>query len=280
MNPRPGWYQWPTILSLDAPAVSVLWQAGLARVAGVDLRWPHVVVLGTTVWLAYVADRWIEGWRLDARDVRTQRHHFYQRWRWPVAVAAIVVFATDLIVALVWLSWREIGAGLLLTVPVLLYLLSHQLVHRHRPWRAPKELCVAALLTGGVCVFLTSSSRLVDLASSASLFALLCFTNCALISAWEHEVDLAHGQTSLAIDLAARENSWAISQLPWMIVVIAAAACVAGDGPLRVVAACAMASAILLALVDRLERRAGWMLARVLADVALMTPIVPLLWMH
>jgi hypothetical protein len=38
-----------------------------------------------------------------------------------------------------------------------------------------------------------------------------------------------------------------------------------------------LASAVLLALVDRLERRAGWKIARVLADVALLTPIVPLL---
>ncbi len=274
----PRWWQWATILSLDAPMVSLLWQAALARVAGVGLGWPHAVVLGATVWLAYVADRWIEGWRLDWPDIRTGRHYFYRRHRWPVAAVFALVLAADIVVAFTQLTWTEIATGMLLTVPVLFYLLSHQFVHRHRRWRLPKELCVAALLTGGVCVFLLQSDHVAELASAASLFALLCFTNCALISSWERDVDLSHGQTSLAID--AHAHSWAIPQLPWMIGVIAAAASASGAGASREVALSALASAVLLAVVDRLERRAGWEPARVLADVALMTPILPLLWMH
>ncbi len=276
MRHRPQWYQWPTILSLDAPAVSLVWQTALARVAGVDLDWAQRVVLALTVWLAYAADRWIEGWRLNPPDIRTAGHHFYLHWRWSVATAWIAALAVDVAIAFRVLAWHDIAAGLLLTVPVLLYLLSHQLIHRHNAWRAPKELCVAALLTGGVCVFLETSTRLGVLALSASLFALVCFTNCALISAWEREVDLAHGQSSLAID--AVEHSWAIPQLPWLIVILSAVAYAGGVGPSRIVAGCALASAVLLAMVDRLERRAGWMLARVLADVALLTPAVPLLW--
>lgn len=272
----PHWWQWPTILSLDAPAVSLLWQAALGRVAGVDVSWIHMTVLGSTVWLAYAADRWIEGWHLDWRDIRTQRHHFYQRRRWPVAVVWLVIFAADLVLALTALEWREIAAGVLLIIPVLLYLLSHQLVHRHRRWRLPKELCVAALLTGGVCVFLVPTPNPGALASTASLFALLCFTNCALISSWEREVDLAHGQTSLALD--AIGHNWAIRQLPWMTAVLAAAAYAGDAGPSRTVAALALASAVLLGVVDRLEHRTGWKVARVWADVALMTPVVALLW--
>jgi len=276
MHDRPHWYQWPTILSLDAPAVSLVWEAALARVAGVHLNGAQRAVLALTVWLAYVADRWIEGWRLHPPDIRTARHHFYMRWRWPVAAAWVIALVIDIAIAFRALAWHDIVAGSLLCIPVLLYLLSHQLIHRHYAWRAPKELCVAALLTGGVCVFLETSTRLGVLALSESLFALLCFTNCALISAWEREVDLAHGQSSLAID--AVEHSWAIPQLPWLIVILSVVAYVGGVGPSRVVAGCAMASAVLLAMVDRLERRAGWMLARVLADVALLTPALPLLW--
>jgi hypothetical protein len=272
----PRWWQWPTILSLDAPAVCVMWQAALARVAGVQLQWPHVAVLGFTVWLAYAADRWIEGWHLHWSDIRTQRHHFYQRHRWPVAVVWLLVLVADLVIAFTQLAWRDIGAGALLTTLVLLYLLSHQLVHRQRRWRLPKELCVAALLTGGVCVFLVTAATLGVIASSASLFALLCFSNCALISSWEREVDLAHGQTSLA--LAAAGHGWAIPQLPWLIVVLAGAAYVGHTGPVRMVAACALLSAVLLGLVDRLERRTGWKAARVLSDVALMTPALFLPW--
>ena len=271
----PRWWQWPTILSLDAPAVSVVWQHALARVAGVELRAPQIIVLAATVWLAYVADRWIEGWRVHWRDIRTERHHFYQRWRWPVALIWFLVWGVDVAVAIAQLSVRENLLGLLLMLPVLLYLLSHQLVHRHRRWRAPKELCVAALLTGGVVLFLPPD-RIEMVAPSASLFALLCFANCALISGWERDVDLSHGQTSLAID--AHQHRWLFSQLPWLIVVLAIGACASGRGAARDVAVCTIVSACLLVAVDRIERRSGWRMARVLADVALLTPIAPWLW--
>ncbi len=276
MSESPCWWQWPTILSLDAPAVSLLWQALLARVAAVPLRWPQVSVLGASVWLAYAADRWIEGRRLDWRDVRTQRLHFYQRRRRPVAMIWLVIFAADVGVAFTQLSWRELASGALLLALVLVYLLSHQLVHRHLRWRVPKELCVAALLTGGVWLFLMPTRQASDLTTAMVLFALLCFTNCALISRWERDVDLAHGQRSLALD--ASENAWVIRQFPLMIAVLAVAVSAANDPPLRVAGACALASAMLLAVVDQFEPRMGWRAARVLADVVLMTPAIALLW--
>jgi hypothetical protein len=214
----------------------VAWQALLSDVAGVPLRLEHRVVLAATVWLAYVLDRWIEGWRLHWRDIRTQRHHFYQRHRWPVAIVWAVVALADIALALSALPARDLLAGALLLVPVLLYLLSHQLVHRHRRWRAPKELIVAALVTCGAAIFVTATAQPGAVLSSASLIGLVCFTNCALISAWEREVDESHGQTSLAIDAA--EHHWVFSQLPWLVAVIAALACVETTADARVVAAC------------------------------------------
>lgn len=253
-----------------------MWQALLAAVAGVALTPAQRVVLAATVWLAYAADRWIEGWHLHWRDIRTERHHFYQRHRWPVAVVWVVVFIADVVIAFTRLSERDLIAGAALIAPVLLYLLSHQLVHRHHPWRAPKELVVAALVTGGLCVFLTETVHTRALASSASLFALLCFANCALISAWEREVDLSHGQTSLAID--AHEHRWAFSQLPWLVVALAVVAAIEAPPASHAVAVCVGASGLLLVAVDRIEPRAGWQAARVLADVVLLTPLIPLLW--
>lgn len=260
--------------------MAVVWQALLAVVAGVALTPAHRIVLAATVWLAYVADRWIEGWHVHWRDIRTQRHHFYQRHRWPVAAVWVIVAGADVALSFTQLSDRDVIAGAVLIAPVLLYLLSHQLVHRRHPWRAPKEVCVAALLTGGVCVFLSASPHLAPLVPAASLFALLCFANCALISAWEREVDLSHGQTSLAIDIDAREHRWAFSQLPWLVVVLAVAASVEASAASGVVSACAAASGLLLVAVDHIERRTGWKLARVLADAALLTPLVPLWWMR
>lgn len=274
---RPRWWQWPTVLSIDAPVVSVLWQALLARVGGMVLGWPPVFVLGTSVWLAYVADRWIEGWRLTAAQVQTPRHRFYQTFRWPVAVVWLTAFTADVWIAFTALTPFDIVAGFALLAAVAAYLLSHQLVHRYHPRRLPKELVIAGLLTGGIGVFLLRAPGRADLVTPLGLFALLCFANCALISVWERHVDRAHGQTSLGV--GADDHAPAIRQLPWLILVLALISATAASGVARVATLCAAASAVLLATVDWAEGSIGRQSARVLADIALMTPAVPLLWM-
>jgi len=274
---RPHWWQWPTILSLDAPAVALAWQWLLARTAHVALGWPQMAVLGASVWLAYAADRWIEGWRLAPGQILTQRHHFYHRCRWPLAALWIVILAIDLVIAARHLSGREFAAGSMLLGPVLAYLLSHQLVHRHHPARAPKEACVALLLAGGVAVFIVArpGADLAALAGPLALFCLLCFANCALISGWESHVDAAHGQTSLALQ-SARARALSRS-LPWLLAAVSLVFAFIEHEPVRTAGLCAMAAGVLLGCVDRAEPAVGWQLARVLADVALLTPLAPAL---
>jgi hypothetical protein len=272
----PRWWLWPTILSLDAPVVVVLWQLLLARAGAVLLGAPEVFVLGASVWLSYAADRWIEALRLDPAAVRTHRHRFPQRLRWPVAAAWAVVLGLDLEVSIRELPGADLRAGFVLLVPVVAYLLLHQLVHRNSRWRPPKEACVALLLAAGATVFVASNPlvRPGRLVIPCVLFALLCFCNCALISVWENEVDRSHGQTSLA--LQSRRAAAASRLLPWGALLICAAAWAVGGRAAREAAPCGAASAVLLGLVDLSERRIGRSLARVLADVAVMTPVVPL----
>lgn len=273
----PRWWQWPTVLSLDAPVVAVLWQGLLARSASAAVGAAEATVLGLSVWLAYSADRWIEGWRLEPGAIRTQRHYFYQRWRWPIAAAWVAVLAAAVATAVLRLTHAQLRAGLLLLIPVAAYLLSHQLVHRNSRWRAPKEVCVALLIAAGSAVFVLPQPevRAGRLAVPLGLFCILCFANCTLISLWEDEVDRSHGQTSLALQLRGTE---ALRILPWAAAALAAAFWLwvgarAGPAPL-----CAAASGVLLGAVDLAEARMGRRLARVLADVALMTPAVPLVW--
>lgn len=274
---RPRWWLWPTILSLDAPAVVLLWQALIARSASVGAGQPEEIVLGSSVWLAYCADRWIEGWRLVPENICTHRHRFHQRWRWPILAIWIVVLGLDMAEAILGLPAAEFRAGILILVPVAAYLLSHQLIHRENPWRAPKEACVAMLLGGGAAVFAANrpGADLRGMAVPLALFVLLCFANCALISVWEDEVDLSHGQTSLALQFG---RSVALSRaLPWVVCAGALAVWVAGVPHAAAAAACGGASGVLLGLVDLAEPRIGRVRARVLADVALMTPAAGLI---
>jgi hypothetical protein len=274
---RPRWWLWPTILSLDAPAVVVLWQAVIARSASVDTSATEIVVLGSSVWLAYAADRWIEGWRLIPENIRTHRHRFYQNGRWPIFALWVSVLGLDLAAATRGLSSAALRNGMLILVPVAAYLLSHQLVHRKSRLRAPKEMCVALLLGCGAALFAASrpGADLHAMAVPLILFVLLCFANCALISVWEDEVDRSHGQTSLAIQFG---RAAAVSRaLPWLIVALSGAVCLAAVPHAGAAAACAGASGVLLGVVDLAQRRTGRIAARVLADVALMTPLAWLL---
>jgi hypothetical protein len=273
----PRWWQWLTVLSLDAPAVTLAWQWLLARCARVELAWPHAFVLGASVWLAYAADRWIEGWRLHPERAGTQRHTFYVRQRWPMAVVWLVVFTADVAVALLRLSRRDLEAGLVLLAAVLAYLFSHQLVHRHHNWRVPKEICVAALLGAGTALFIVTQpgADLLRLTGPLGQFTLLCFTNCVLISVWEQEVDQARGQTSFALQFAG--GAAFARQLPALLALLALPLLAVADGAVQTAAACTLAASAGLALLDRAEPRLGWPLARVLADIVLLTPLFPLL---
>lgn len=277
---RPNWWQWPTILSLDAPAVTLAWQALLARVA--FGAWPegrHALLLGAGVWLSYAADRWIEGWRLTEATVRTPRHYFYLRWRWPVFAVWMLVLIGSVALAARSLDAREWIFSLALLAPALAYLLSHQFVHRHHPWRAPKELCVAGILTLGVAIYpLAAANSLAEalrLAGPAGLFFLLALANCLLISDWERDVDLGQGQTSLPLRFEPARLF--ARRLPAVVLVIASVFLLAHDGMPRDAGLCAAASAAMLAGLARIEPRLGWAKARVLADAALLTPLAALL---
>jgi hypothetical protein len=272
---RPAaWWQWPTILSLDAPLVAATWQMVLFRAARLPARAAPAFVLCASVWLSYAADRWIEGWRLPLESVRTQRHRFYQDHRWRVAALWLCVLAANLAVAWAGLTARQIEAGVVLLLAVLMYVLSHQLFHRHVRWRLPKELCVAGLLAAGAALFPATSPHAVlgpAFWLVLTAFALLCFDNCALISVWEHAVDAAHGQISLARQFRfaqglARTATAATALFGFVLVLWLR--------PSPPGAAAVAVSALLLGLVDAIQPAIGRRAARVLADAVLLTPAI------
>lgn len=274
---RPLWWQWLTVLSLDAPLVALVWQELFARVAGVRLPWHDPVLLGLAVWIVYAADRWTEGLRLTPEIVQTPRHLFYIRHRWPVFWVGVAVMCCTAVIALTRLESREFKAGLLLLVPTLLYLFSHQLLHRHHPLRLPKEICIGVIFALG-CVLapaVHAADQSMILCLPALLFGLLCFANCALISLWEMEVDARHGQTSLALQLG--RCAVFIRLLPWLIMLGGIAVFFTGDPAIKSAALCAASSALLMGVLDLLQPRIGRLPARALVDLTLVVPVVVLL---
>jgi hypothetical protein len=274
---RPLWWQWLTVLSLDAPLVALLWQALFAWVVGVRLPWHDPVLLGLAVWIVYAADRWIEGWRLSPEIVQTPRHLFYIRHRWPVFGVAVAAMVATAAIAITCLDGREFKAGLILVIPTLIYLFSHQLLHRHHPLRLPKEICIAVIFALGCAIApaVHAPDHLMRLWLPGVLFCMLCFANCALISVWEKDVDSLHGQTSIALQLKGAPTF--IRLLPWFIGIAAFAVMIAGDPAIKSAAACAASSGILMGILDLLQSRIGRIPARASIDITLMTPVFVLL---
>jgi hypothetical protein len=271
---RTPWWQWPSTLSLDAPLVAVLWQELFARKLRVTLDWHDPVLIAFAVWIVYAADRWIEGWRLDLGTVQTRRHEFYIRNRWPVFWTGIFAIVATTVIAITRLDGREFKAGFILLIPTLLYLFSHQLVHRHHPLRIPKEIVIAAIFAIGCSLApaVVAPENIPSLLVPVTLFGLLCFANCALIASWEKDVDTSHGQTSLALQL--KDRRALIHALPWLLCVAGLASAFFDRSPTHPGAWCTAASGLLLGLLDLAQPRLGRETARAWVDFTLMTPVV------
>ena len=271
---RTAWWQWPTVLSLDAPAVALVWQVFFARLAGVHLQSHHLGLLGMVTWVVYAADRWMEGLEIDPDRVCTRRHRFYQQHRRPVAALCAGLTVAGTALAMIHLTRAEWRAGLSLAAPVALYLVAGPLLRRIEAWRIPKELCIAVLFAAGTgCFpFVLAGPEAGRIVLPVTWFALLCFVNLVLIARWETAVDVAHAQFSIALAHPALDRT--LSASPWLLALLAAGAAFLDTGGPVAVTACVAVSALLLGLLDRWQDRLGRQRARAVVDATLLTPLV------
>lgn len=264
---HPFWI-WPHLLSLDAPAVAIGWQAWWARASGVHLGWAHHAILGLCVWMIYLADRLADGLRASPAKWGTQRHEFYHRRRTLPATLLAIALASLTFLAPRYLNGAEFAGGMVLLAVTGIYFCR---IHWWMGWplRAPKEAVVGGFFAVGVGYFVavrTGASWLLDI--RAVLFGALCFLNCALITRWERTLHDRRDRRSLlnAFPTLTEQLGW------WAVVLVGAAALVAaiagqwlGFFPL-------MLAAGFLFVLDSARNRVRASALRVLADVALLTP--------
>jgi hypothetical protein len=287
-NSRVAWWQVPTLLSLDAPAVALSWQMLLARATPTPLAWQAPLLLFASVWLVYVLDRCLDARTLTLRTAVTPRHRFYvryARWFWGVSAAVFVLCAVVSVTL-------EPPLRLIGTAVALLTGLYLAFVHVGNPPRQnaktktqakaqikaqtktlPKELQIAFVFSLGVHVALSpwGLSQLV----SSGLFALLCFLNCAFIAFWERTADIQQAQRSLArshpnlrpLLHALALTLISVSSLSWLIF----------PNMLAVWACLVLSTGLLLVLEHRHDQLSTPVL-RVCADVVLLTPCLFLFW--
>lgn len=238
---------WPNLLSLDAPIVALLWQLLFARCFHAEVTPTAAALLVLAVWLIYAADR-----VFDARgESQSPRHQFYRRnWRAVSAVWAIVLAIAG------WLAWTRLShelfeRGALLAAAVTLYF---ALVHLAPLGNWPKEAAVAILFALGASLATWGRVRSAADVATILLFSCLCWINCVAIEKWER-----------------RKKRWPVT-LAAACVAAAAIGLLSYQRP--VLGSAEAASALAFVLLDRGENRFSRDALRVLADVALLSPIV------
>jgi hypothetical protein len=238
---------WPNLLSLDAPIVAVLWQILFARCFQVEVDPFGALLLLMTVWLIYAADRTLDAWR---GDVHSPRHEFYRRhWRGllPVWIAVLSVTA--------WLAAKRLPQDLLLHGIILLAAVGvyFALVHAS-VLRLHKEAAVGVLFALGASLVAWEKVETPADVTTILLFSGLCWMNCIAIQKWEGE-----------------KLDWS-PNIAAIVVACAAGALLYAHPP--VLGGAELASAFGFLLLDRVRPRLSADAVRVLADVALLSPVL------
>lgn len=241
---------WLNLLSLDAPLVAIVWQDFLARCYSSILLPPGRWALGLTVWAIYLADRLMDV-RHAAAEHETTRHQFYRQNNLPAKFLLAAVLLADLLVASFWLRPQVFTSGLWTGSAVAAYLavFAFWRVGQMR-WKQPSA---ALLFTCGIfLVAWTSTPRPWSILWwPGAAFCALCLGNLLLVERWEQGLPSARA---------------------WLWMILLAAICLwLGDS--RWYAAIASA-AVGMAVLALDHARVSDDVRRVLADVALLTPLL------
>jgi hypothetical protein len=247
---RRAWL-WPNLLSLDAPLVAVLWQILFARCFHAAVNVLAAVLLMLAVWLIYAADRVLDAWH---DSCRLPRHDFYRRhWRAVLPIWSVILAIAG------WLAWTGLPSsllleGLILLAVVILYFGAVHLAPSAIRRKFPKEAAVAVLFALGATVATWNEVRSAADVETILLFSCLCWINCVAIEQWESgEAGWPIGAAALAVGLAA-------------VVLL--------HQHRPVLSSAEAASALAFVFLDRGRNYFTADALRVLADVALLSPLL------
>ena len=235
--------------------------------------WNQTLILGLGVWLVYLVDRLADTAPHLAGDHATARHRFYQRQRRVACLVAAAVF-----IVLAWLAPSRLPAGEFLAGLGLLALTGGYfwLIHRRKahawPRLLPKEAIVGGFFAVGTAFFVLGQTARPTAMMLAALpmFGGLCFLNCALITKWERNPSDVREAASLLNAFPRLTARLDAGCLALASLAFAAYLIVPGIGLFLPMAV----SALLLAYLDRRSHIFSADALRVLADAALLTPLV------
>ena len=258
--------------------MAVLWLWLFARTFSLPVRPGNAVALFLTAWLIYLADRFADAASLKSAMPRSLRQDFCLRHREIWISALLLIGGFDL-----YVIWRSIAAGTFLAGAVVGILAVVYLAlnyPRGLVWRTlpAKEIAIGLLFTAGTLVALLPSPlpATPPFIASGLAFACLCTLNCIGIARWEGDLDRAQRKVSVATHYPAvtghvRTICGGLALAAFSMAIV--------DSFSALFFGCVALSALLLVILDLLPRALGDDRRTALADLVLLTPIIPLLAM-
>jgi uncharacterized membrane protein YphA (DoxX/SURF4 family) len=271
---KPFWL-YPNLLSLDAPLVAVAWLYVFAKTwRVVYLPTTTYISLGLVVWVIYVSDRLMDSLTNGVNSGKLEaRHDFHRRHRKVFLVLAIIAGFVALTLVITGLATKIYGyalfGGLMVAGFFTLSIFSTQ---------GPNEIPYAKNILAGfsfaygtaMLAFAYTGFDSEDLLKSPALicFAVLCILNIAAIDLWEHANRSSDPEIKAGDELALT--------LPLTLLGAASLVFALKDPDLttRPFFYAILTGAALLQILNRNRARFSMDALRVLADAALLVPIL------
>lgn len=259
---------WLTTLSLDAPLVAVVWQEFIAQSTGQSIGPVHRILVFACVWLGYSADRWFDAFRY--KNVQSIRHRFHQKYRrqyfttWLcVLIAAIYLAFTELEPPVLTKGISLAAFSILVTV-----LIQKKVFGDRQNW--PKSLLTAFLVTASSALFSMPPIEYSNAAETLLFIAPfgLFLSNCLLIHHWDKVFDKQHNE---GLDL---QSGHLRSRLITIAVFTQLSALLAWILLGSYIIVATSLSFLLMAILQKADKRIHSDARRPLADLALLSPIV------
>ena len=270
---RKPWWLYPNLLSLDAPLVAVAWLHAFAQTWRLYLPWPAYVSLGLAVWVIYVSDRLLDVSMAAGSPVPLEaRHEFHRRhsrlFRAGVAaafLAGVFIVVTQMPMAI---YLHLLMGGVLVAGFFGLSMISSQ--------EANEVPVLKNVLAGITFAFGTAMTAHIyrnefgidELVKSWEFlsFAVLCILNISAIDLWEH--------AARSEDMETRATDELTLTLPLALLGIASLTFAALDMSSRPFFYATLTASALLFVINRQRHRFSMDALRVLADAALLAPLL------
>lgn len=270
---KPYWLL-PNLLSLDAPVVAMAWLCLLSKCWSMYHPTVVYVVLGLAVWSVYVLDRVFDATvrGLDHNRLE-ERHRFHLRHRKWLVTAALMAGVLAITLALCFISRVIIGYAVFGGLLTLAFFAIALFGDRDQPVSYVKNTIAGMTFAYGtgvaVQIYMPSHEWLGMLPSREILsFGALCTLNICAIDLWEH--------SRKARDLDTKANDELALTFPLVVLGALALLFALLDSGMttRPFYYAILLGAALLQILNRMRARFSGEVLRVLADVALLVPVI------